>query len=435
MIGVVIAALSIGYFVGGKLADSRHKLMDIAYLCLLTAATVVLVLIIYQPVLTAIGDIDADRRAQALLASLLLFAPASFLLGAISPYLAKFAVRSLATTARSIASLSALNSIGGIVGTFVSGFILFGYIGSRETLVVVIVLLLASSWLVMPAKDTMRRVIITVVTLITALLASQPSSMVTAIDTASAHYQIVEGYISDEERPIRALLTGPSGAQSGVLADGSKGLVFWYIRELAEVTERAANKNNILVLGGGTFTLPQYLAETYPQSQVDVVEIDEGLEAIAREYFYFDPPSNLNIIFDDARGYLNATDRQYDVILVDVYSDMSVPFSLLTREYGDKLAARLAPDGLVAINAIAATSGPCQTLLAAIDAPYSRHWSQAMYATESDQPTGDRSNMILVYGDDLPGMSSVYKPLNIFGSAIYTDNFMPAERLQQACSK
>lgn len=433
VIGVVIAALSLGYFAGGKLADSRQRPADIAYLCLASAVAILLVLVTYQQVLELIGTMDADRRLQALLASLVLFAPASFILGAISPYLAKFAVRSLSTTARSIASLSALNSIGGIVGTFVSGFVLFGYIGSRETLVVIIILLVGTSWLVVPRHNFNWRIALSIGLVATTLFASQPTASSHDIDTASAHYQILEGYIDSDQRKVRVLTTGPSGAQSGVLTDGSDELVFWYTQQMAELVRRASHKENILVLGGGTFTVPQHLARQYPSSQVDVVEIDAGLEQLARQYFYFDPPDNLQVIVDDARAYLNTSDKRYDIILVDVYSDTSVPFALLTREYGAQLSNSLSSNGVVAVNAIASSSGPCQPLLTAINSPYARYLSNGWMAQQQPSQKHEPQNMILVYSQKELRLSSDYRSIRDIDIVDYSDNFMPAERLQQAC--
>src|SRR5690606_29510673 len=144
----------------------------------------------------------------------------------------------------------------------------------------------------------------------------------------TSHYQIREGFIEGQFRMVRALVTGPGGAQSGTFADGRGGLAFWYTREMARVVEQLPKKDRILMLGGGTFTLPSHLAEKYPRSTVDVVEIDPGLKEIASRHFHFQPRANLNLIFKDARSYINTTDKRYDVILVDVYSDTNVPFSL-----------------------------------------------------------------------------------------------------------
>src|SRR5512133_2999486 len=131
VIGVMIAALALGYAAGGWAADKRAEQTDIAWLLLLTALFILLTRVTYQGTLEDIAATLHDSRAQGVVASIFLFVPASFLMGVISPYLARLRVRSLTTTGRSVAGLSASNSVGGIVGTFCTGFIFFSIIGSR----------------------------------------------------------------------------------------------------------------------------------------------------------------------------------------------------------------------------------------------------------------------------------------------------------------
>lgn len=426
VIGVIIAALSIGYFVGGKLADRRHKEVDLAWLHLAAAAAVIWTLLAAPGLLGQLSMTGADARLQGVLASLVLFVPASLLLGAISPYLVKLQVTSLDTSGSSVARLSALNSIGGIGGTFVTGFILFSWIGARESLLLCVLLLLVASWLSVPRTKAKVRAIITGILLLVGLLALGTQT-VFAIDTPSAHYEIRE---TRDDRPIRLLRTGPNGAQSGVYTTGKNELAFWYTQQLARLVAEAPKKDTILVLGGGAFTVPDYLATTYPQSQVDTVEIDPGLQAIARQYFRYSDQPNATTIAGDARSYANQTTKTYDIVIVDVYSDTSVPFSLLTREYAESLDRLTGPEGTVLVNAIGALSGGCQPLLASMDAAYRSQFAYAEY--ESEYPTAPSSNMILQYARQprtTPGLDAL--PLQ--NGRLYTDNFMPAERLQQAC--
>src|SRR5690606_31378747 len=109
VIGVIIASLSLGYYAGGRLADKHHRLAEVAWLCLASGVAVVLVIIFYQSVLEWIAMNIIDPRLQGVMASLLLFAPTSFLIGIKAPYLAKLKVTSLERTGQSVASLSALN--------------------------------------------------------------------------------------------------------------------------------------------------------------------------------------------------------------------------------------------------------------------------------------------------------------------------------------
>ena len=429
VIGVIIAALSLGYYVGGRLADARHRAIDVAWLSLASAIVITSVLLLYANTLDWIIEVFDDARIQGVVASLLLFAPASFALGMLSPYLVKLKITSLETSGQSVAGLSALNSIGGIVGTFITGFILFSVIGSREIVALVALMMLVVSWGFMPRHRLRGRVAASIglVFIISLLLTQQnPSS----IDTPSARYEIIEGSMNG--RAIRGIATGPTGIQSAVYQDGSDELVFWYTQQLAEVVERAPSKGRILVLGGGTLTLPQYLAVKYPASKIDVVEIDPELAVIARERFHYTDPRNVTLHFDDARAYINQTERRYDVILVDVYSDTSVPFSLITAEYGQQIERISTDDGVVAANMIAGPVGACGELLTALDAPYAQYDRMSWYKMQ--RPHEQRSNLIAVYSREPLEWGGRQSFEYLARKPAYTDNFAPIETLQQACS-
>lgn len=427
VIGVIIAALSLGYWVGGKLADRRAQVTDIAWLCLIIAGAVTVVLLAYLSLLNSVVEAVEDARMQGVVASLILFAPTSFLIGMLSPYLVKLKITSLQTSGQSFASLSALESIGGITGTFVTGFILFGFIGARETFAVVVFLLLAASWLIAFRVHWQSRLVVSLAVAGICVIALQPANP-GQIDTPSAHYSILEGSMDGQR--VRGIATGPNGTQSGIYINDPQRLLFWYTQQMAEVVASASQHDRILVLGGGAFTLPQYLAQTYPESTIDVVEIDPELATIAREQFYYTDPTNVNLIFEDARTYINQADTKYDVILVDVYSDVGVPFSLITKEYGRQIHRLLADDGVVAANMIAGPAGACGTLLAALDAPYRAVLPQAMYVMQ--RPDLARSNMIAAYSAQ-PFTWQGAAPLELGLIVPYTDNYAPIERLQQNC--
>lgn len=423
VIGVIIAALSLGYWIGGRVADSRGYMIDVARLALLSGLTVAFTLLQYEGLIEWVAENFDDPRWQGVIASLLLFAPTSFILGMISPYLAKLNVRSLHTTGRSIASLSALNSIGGIIGTFMAGFVLFGYIGSRETLVIVALLLVAVSWLAAPRVNWKARAVISAAIAVTVLVPAAEANAV-SIDTPSARYTIYD------TANMRLLTTGPYAAQSGVSLGQPDQLAFWYTQQLAQIVKQAERKQDILILGGGAFTLPRYLAKKYPSAHIDVVEIDPELATIARQYFGYDDPANVSLIFEDARTYVNRTDKRYDIVAVDVYGDAAVPFTLLTREYGERIAAITAPEGIVATNMIAGLEGKCSTLLRALDAPYRSQFPYVTYSIE--KPEQPRSNMVVVYSREPFGWAGA-RPMELSKTAPYTDNFAPAERLQHDC--
>lgn len=432
VIGVIIAALSLGYYAGGILADKRGYSHDVSWLLLGASTLVMLTTSTYPDVLDTIaGWYGVDVRIQAVVAALILFAPASFILGMISPYLAKLNVRSLSSSGRSIASLSALNSIGGIVGTFVTGFILFGYVGSKETITLVAILLISASWLPEYRHRLYTRLGITVLVVLVSLasLLGANNGSLASVDTASAHYEVQE--LSYRGTKIRGILTGPDGVQSAINLDGSKQPVFWYTQTLADLT-LAEQPRSVLVLGGGTFTLPEYLAIKLPEATIDVVEIDPKLEEISKAYFNFEPRPNLNLMFEDARTFVNQSKKTYDVIIADVYNDGTIPFSLATREYGSAVAARTKPGGVVLANVIGGLTGPCRAVLDAVNNAYAQDFWYSSYITS---PGSDerRANVITRYSRSDNSLDRGLHPIANEPARAYGDNFAPLERLYYNC--
>lgn len=431
VIGVIIAALSFGYWAGGRLADQRNKASDIALLCIASAAGVAAMTLVYPTLLSWVIDTFQDNRIQGFVASLLLFAPTSFVLGMISPYLVKLSIHSLKTSGQSVAGLSALNSVGGIAGTFITGFILFSYIGSRETLIIVIVSLLVSSWLIVPRRRARKRMMASLLILAVMLVpASQASAILAQIDTPSAHYTVSEGMFRGQ--PIVGLTTGPRGVQSAVSKSNPDELVFWYTSFASKIAQ-TLNPQNVLVLGGGVFTLPAYLADALPDAQIDAVEIDPVLYDVAKTHFSFYDRENLQLYFDDARTFVNHSTKQYDVIIVDVYGDTSVPFTLLTKEYGEAMSTLLSPEGAIIVNAIGAQTGPCRDVIDVIDAVYRPHVSYAHWQTQSTR-LDTRANYILLYTQQ-PFTAVPMNTLEPGKIPAYTDNYAPAEQLHYNCQR
>jgi predicted membrane-bound spermidine synthase len=430
VIGVIIAALSLGFFAGGKVADARNRLSDLVVLLLLAAGGAVLTLLTYEGILQSIVDTVEDNRVQAVVAALTLFAPTSFFIGMTSPYLAKLNVKSLRETGQSIASLDMLNALGGILGTFVTGFILFGYIGSHEAIGLVAVLLLLASWLVAPRLRVGRRLVVSATIILFAFTPASVVQGITSIDTASAHYQVINGYI--DERLVTGLVTGPTGTQSAVYQSGTSEPVFWYVREAARVTVERSPES-VLVLGGGAFTLPQHLSERLPDTSIDVVEIDPELETISRDYFGYRNPSNVTETFTDARVYLNQTDTRYDVVIVDVYGDSSIPFTFITDEYGAAVKQALKPGGIVIANIIGGLEGECREALTAVDAAYRAHLPFARFAVEPGRDTR-RANHLIIYSEQVEDIHG-FRELSLPDRQPYSDNFAPAERLYYDCQQ
>jgi spermidine synthase len=202
---------------------------------------------------------------------------------------------------------------------------------------------------------------------------------------------------------------------------------------MAELTIKQ-QPTSVLLLGGGAFTLPQYLSEYLPHATIDVVEIDPDLRRISKDYFNYEEPTNVHEVFTDARTYVNQANKHYDVILVDVYGDASIPFSLMTREYGQAIGRLLKPGGIVVANIIGGTAGgACQDVLTALDGAYRTALPYAWYKNESGKAEV-RANYIVVYARQPMNLDG-YRELPKSSNKPYSDNYAPAERLYYSCQQ
>lgn len=297
-------------------------------------------------------------------------------------------------------------------------------------------MLIAASWLVAPQYRLRKRITIVATIGILTILSITPvvsANTIAVIDTPSSHYTVVDTIYNG--RPIRVLSMGPSGFQSGVFLDGSHELVFGYTQRMAGLVAKAPHKDRILILGGGAFTLPDYLARAHPNIQIDVVEIDPKLVEVSQQHFFYSSPSNVHVIAQDARAYVAQSDTTYDLILVDTYSDINLPFAVTTEEYTSHLKDRLTPRGSVLVNALGANTATCAPLLGAIHHSYLHVFTQYRAFPLEEASLKLRQNIVVAYSNgslswaDDPDWLRAQLP----NGMRLTDNFAPTERLHQQC--
>lgn len=175
-------------------------------------------------------------------------------------------------------------------------------------------------------------------------------------DTAMEHYQVIDTVY--EGRQARVLYSGQRHtAQSGVATDGKPELLFDYNERFIELLG-SISAARLLLIGGGAFTLPKALLVKFPDLQVDVVEIDPGLQSLAEKYFGLQPSPRLHIVTADGRKYLEANTRPYDVILLDAFSASAMPETLMDHGAVRQIHRNLTDDGVLAANIISPYLGP-----------------------------------------------------------------------------
>jgi len=363
LIGTVLASLSLGYWWGGRIADRNPSLTTLGRIILFSGLCTGLVAVAKSMILDIWGLDSTPIYVAATVINLVLFAPASVLLGMISPYAVRLKMVAVDQAGSTAGSLYALSTLGSIAGTFFAGFFLIAVMGSTAILILVaVVLILLSLCTSMADRNTKIAALLLVAILGLGLhfyAGYLESEGFFDIDT---HYSRVFVYRSEEPetgRATQAMATTPRYTQSAMYLDEPSALALKYTRFYRTAWSFKPSARRFLVLGGGGYSFPKYALAEYPDMQIVVVELDPGVTGLARRFFALEDHPRMKIFHEDARTYVNRCRDTHDVILGDVFnSQYSVPFHLTTVETVRKLHAMLADDGVVIMNTIAAIEGP-----------------------------------------------------------------------------
>ena len=359
---VILAALSIGYWYGGKRADREHSITALYTIITVSGLSVLALLIISKWFLPILGPHFSTSIGPLIFSLGLFFIPA-FLLGIVSPYIIK--LQSLATPSEKIGSVVGATffwgTFGSIVGSLATGFLFIPHLGVTLTILLVsLTLIILGSFtpLALGKKLSKRNLISTVViALILSLIIfsnnnNQDQRVIYESEGIYSNIKITNVQIGNNQ--ARSLKRDTNN--SAVIYLNSKALIFPYQRFSLLYKELKPDTKNILILGGGAYSAPRTLTSLDPNLVIDVVEIEPELFALSQKYFDLKDVSRINNYTMDARVFLNKyEDKKYDLIFVDVFStNMAPPFHLTTKEFYENLTSRLNPDGVVISNTIGA---------------------------------------------------------------------------------
>lgn len=358
IIGVVLAGISLGNYLGGQLADRWASLRFLGGIFLLGG-------------LSSFGILAADRLgnftpvawpivASILITTTLLFFLPCLILGTVSPVVVKLAVRDLAKTGSTVGKIYAAGTVGSILGTFMTGFVLISWFGTFAIVWGVAVLLLVMGllfvvghrWQVMLAAALM---------IVAGSVLAFNLGWLHGPCLRETNYFCIK--VREEERDgetVRILILDRLVHSYTSLVDPTK-LVYGYEKMYAEITAYRARHDDqlrALFIGGGGYTFPRYMEAVYPNSDIDVIEIDPGVTQVAHDWLGLSPETSITTFNQDARLFLEqAPTGRYDLILGDAFNDFSVPYHLTTKEFNDRVKAWLVDDGLYLVNMIDGVRG------------------------------------------------------------------------------
>jgi len=367
LISTVLMALTVGYFLGGALAD-RAPSIPVLAVTVLIASAYLLVLpafsgAILDFVLTHIDDI---RTGSLVAAFAIMFFPVT-LFGMYSPFAIRLLLRSPLHSGRVSGTVYAVSTAGSIVGTLGTTFFLIPAIGSRAITLTLGAAGIASGLaLLLHARLARKTAAAGLCLLAVVALAATAGRAESVIDDATrmkmlkradgriAHLETEYNDIFITKRGGRLTMSfqlkGWDYTESVVNLADADDLPLRYTQVMTVALAYPEAPKSILMLGLGGGSIPVYLGRFMPEVTITTVEIDPGVISAAKTYFGLRETPRMRYRDGDARVFLNRHADRYDLILVDAYRGGYVPVHLLTREFYTLLKQRLAPGGAVAFN-------------------------------------------------------------------------------------
>lgn len=359
IIGIIMIAMALGNIYGGRSADKNPN-PDKLYIRILIAAVWIgaipivgkYIILLISGLLVITININFLIWA-AFFSCAVIFVFPLFLLGTTSPSLVKYTTDNLEDNGKTVGKIIAFNTIGSIIGTFVPTFVTIPTVGTFMTFLIFAgILLLLGLIYFISTRVKKKACIVSVVLFILCLGFSGFDSFAFWEDNLLYEGESVYNYLQVKEDEKRVILSTNVlfGVQSLYMKDGSVTGMYYEYALMAPMMADVMNqeKMDVLVLGMGTGTYAKECQSYFENTEIEGVEIDEAIVDLSTEYFEF--PKDIPVTTYDGRAFLNATDKTYDVILIDAYQDITIPFQMATIEFFQLVEDHLNEDGVVILN-------------------------------------------------------------------------------------
>lgn len=451
VIGVALAAIAYGAWLGGWVADRRDPRRLLAPALVLAGIATAVTL----PIVRYAGEVLRGSAASGilLLTSLTVFVPAA-LLSAVTPLVVKLQLGDLRRTGQIVGRLSSIGTLGGITATLVTGFVLVAALPSSVILVSLAVLLGAAGVALgihlhrhdrtaVPGRARTRAAaaVLGLVGASLSTVAPTPCDVETAYHCARV--------AADPARASGRVLLLNSARHSYVdLADPTH-LEFEYTKwmgAVADVMAPPGKRLDALHLGGGGFTMPRYLTATRPGTRNDVYEIDGGLVELGRRELGVRPGPGLVPVVGDARVLLGRVpSRSVDLVVGDAFGHLVVPWHLATREMMAEIRRVIRPNGVYIQNVI---DYPPLRFIRAEVATVAAEFAHVALIAPPDALAGVRGANLVIVASDTPLAldalrarlhTSVDEPVTLLGGGeldafvdraqVLTDDYAPVDQL------
>jgi len=453
LIGLVLIYLSVGYVIGGRLAD-RHPRDELLYQLTAWAGLWIGVIpLVSYPILLisqqGFSELSVGLVGGSLLATVLLFAVPVTLLGCVSPFAIRLLLRDVATGGNTAGRVYAISTAGSILGAFLPSFWLIPTFGSRSTLAAMGLALVVVSVLALWPRRRLYASFALAVMLAWIFLPSgiKPPEFGKAIyekESAYNYIQVVQNgtrteLILNEGRAVHSIYDPDS------VLTGGPWDYFVIAGDFRPAQSAEPKPLDVAVLGlaGGT-EVHQYTAVYGQGVSITGVEIDPEILDIARRYFHLDEP-NLHAVVADARYWLATQPGKFDVIMIDAYQQPYIPFHLTTKEFFAQVKEHLKPGGVAVVNAgrtatdyrlvdaIASTMGAVYPSIFLVDSP--EFTNTLVYGTTEPTTLDDVKHNLSLIEEPLAkqvaesALTEGNLRVSPYQGQVFTDDLAPVERL------
>jgi spermidine synthase/MFS family permease len=361
IIGVVLAGISIGAYIGGLIADRFPHPSTLGWLLLLSGLGALTI----SPLTNLVGgsEFHTSLMVRILLMTTFIFFVPSCLLGMISPVVVKLTLKNLENTGNVVGKIYAFSTLGSILGTFATGFYLIQWMGTRHILLTTGIILIVCAPIFSGSFIKKRTLLLFLLSLILLLWFFYGEAFKPPLDGETFYFKESNYYtirlkkdvLNREASPVTLYLDHLT--HSRMDPKDPFHLEYYYIRAFEEVLRWQADGRepfSALFIGGGGYTLPRFVELKYPNAKIEVVEIDPEITRTAQTYLGIPRDTKIRTFNEDARWFvMNCKERgRYDFLFLDAFNDLSVPYHLTTKEFAMQLKILLKPHGLLLTNVI-----------------------------------------------------------------------------------
>jgi spermidine synthase len=450
LISVTMIALSIGYYWGGRWADTSKR-TGLSLIIALAAIFTLLIPLLTRTVLLATDPLGL--RGGAFVSALILFSPSLTLLGMVGPFAIKLATSQLDGVGKGVGSIYAVSTLGSVVGTLVLGFFLFPLLGSRQILIGTGIILLVLAIAVAVYEQKKLKVSVAILpSIVIAIVGLALLPKVVGAGhgyTGGNQFQIqseresLYGWvrvIDQKTRDLRLLTSDASTIGASSISDGQSRLSYQEIVGL--IPALAPQKmHRALIIGLGAGHMAKVLHDHY-HIVTDTLEIDPAVAQAAVDYFGYQPTGKA--IIGDARYEIRHLTGPYDLIIHDCFTGGSEPSHLLTVETLVQLRGLLSDQGMLALNFVAFAKGEHANALAAVSKTLAAVFpQQSVFISEPGRDFNDfiflatKHQAINLDAKTLLDSQSAWLKERLFpvdnrDGVLLTDNLNPLEHLQTA---